>query len=138
MPRLVPAGREYAGVMSKRMLSPTAPRPFGSEVMATKSFDEVVQDLGVAHRSRAALWALVAAGPAARSAVRRGLTDPVPAVRRGCCEFLDLYYWDDETAHDVIPLLADPDPNVSWMAGHALSCERCKNDNDWAKRPPRP
>src|SRR4051812_36186575 len=119
------------------MPSPTAPRPLGSDHMATKSFEEVVHDLGVEHRSRAAVWTLVAAGARARSAVRRGLKDPVAAVRRGCCEYLDLYC-DHETAQDLIPLLADPDPDVSWMAGHALSCQRCKNDNDWAKRPLRP
>jgi len=117
------------------MQRPTAPRPFGAEHMATKSLDEVVSDLGVEHRSRAALWTLVAAGPAARPAVRRGLHDPVPAVRRGCCEYLDLY-WDDDVAAHLVSLLSDPDPGVSWMAGHALSCERCKQDDSWAKRPP--
>jgi len=67
-------------------------------------------------------------------AVKDGLSHANPRVRRGCCEFLDLY-WDDDTAQSVVALLDDPDPDVQWMAAHALSCERCKNET-WAKRPP--
>jgi HEAT repeat protein len=59
---------------------------------------------------------------------------PNPAVRRGCCEFLDLH-WDEEAATDMLELLSDPEPEVRWMAAHALNCERCKNET-WAKRAP--
>jgi hypothetical protein len=115
-----------------KMQSPTAPRPLGSERMLALSLDEVVAALGVEHLSRAALWRLVAAGADATPAVKRGLTNSNPGVRRGCCEFLDLY-WDEDAANAMVPLLEDADPDVRWMAGHALSCERCKGDH-WAKR----
>ena len=112
--------------------SPTAPRPFGYERMTLLPSDDVVDALGVAHLSRAAFWRLVALGADAVPAVKRGLEHPNPAVRRGCCEYLDLF-WDEATASVVTALLADPDPDVRWMAAHALSCDRCKNDT-WAKR----
>jgi hypothetical protein len=115
-----------------KMQSPTAPRPFGYERMVALTLDEVVDALGVEHRSRAALWRLVAAGADAIPTVTRGLTSSNPGVRRGCCEFLDLY-WDADAAKAMLPLLEDPDPDVRWMAAHALSCERCKGDH-WAKR----
>ena len=119
------------------MQSPTAPLPFGYEVAALLSFDEAVAALGVAQHSRAALWKLVAAGQDAVPAVRRGFGSPHAAVRKGCCEFLDLY-WDEDAAQEMLCLLDDPDPGVRWMAVHALSCERCKKDYGWAKRAARP
>ena len=82
---------------------------------------------------RAALWTLVAAGPGAVEAVKRGLGGSSAAVRRGCCEYLDLYA-DYEAAQAVLPLLEDSDERVRWMAAHALTCERCKADNTWIKR----
>jgi HEAT repeat protein len=101
--------------------------------MSTKTFDEVVDELGVRHRSRTALWRLVEGGDAAIPALRRGLAHANPAVRRGCCEVLDLY-GDDAAAEDLLRLVDDPDPDVRWMAAHALVCERCKSDDHWAKR----
>jgi HEAT repeat protein len=94
--------------------------------------EEVVEALGIVHLSRAAFWRLVAAGTDATPAVRRGLSSENSAVRRGCCEFLDLY-WDDEAANEMLSLAADPDPAVRWMAAHALTCERCKRET-WATR----
>jgi len=102
--------------------------------MASHTPDEVVDALGVPHRSRAAFWRLVALGPAAAAAVRRGLAHDNAAVRRGCCEVLDLQ-WDDAAGPDVAALLVDPDPDVRWMAAHALTCQRCKVDT-WSKRLP--
>ena len=112
---------------------PTAPRPFGSEQLDLLPLDGVVEALGVAHLSRAAFWRLVAIGPAAKPAVKRGLDSPDAQVRRGCCEFLDLF-WDDEVAVAVARLLDDPDEDVRWMAAHALTCDRCKKET-WATRP---
>jgi hypothetical protein len=117
-----------------RMPSPTAPHPFGYERMETLPLDDVVEALGVRHLARAALWRLVAVGADAILAVKRGLASSNPGVRRGCCEFLDLY-WDEDAAKGMLPLLEDADPDVRWMAAHALSCERCKGDH-WAKRQP--
>jgi HEAT repeat protein len=95
--------------------------------------DEVVDALGEPHLERAALWRLVAAGGEAVEAVTQGLRSPSAAVRRGCCEYLDLY-GDPEATQAVLPLLDDPDERVRWMAGHALVCERCKAQNTWVKR----
>ncbi len=94
--------------------------------------EEVVEAFGIAHLSRAAFWRLVAVGTDATPAVKRGLRSENAAVRRGCCEFLDLY-WDDEAANDMRSLVADPDTEVRRMATHALTCERCKKET-WATR----
>jgi hypothetical protein len=101
--------------------------------MAMLPVDEVVEALGVPHRSRAAFWRLVELGADAVPAVRSGLRNKDARVRRGCCEFLDLY-WDDESADAVLGLVDDPHPDVRWMAGHALSCERGKKET-WSTRP---
>ena len=112
--------------------SPALPRPLGSEHMATLGVDDVVAALGVPHRSRAAYWRLVALGDAAVPAARAGLRHPLPAVRRGCCEFLDLF-GDAASAAELQSLIDDPDADVRWMAVHALRCARCK-DETWEKK----
>jgi hypothetical protein len=118
---------------TRKMTRPVPPRPFGSEAVDGKTWDEVVDDLGVAHRSRVALWRLVRSGPAAADAVRRGLTHPNAGVRKGCCEVLDLY-WNPDCLDDLVALLDDADGGVRSMAAHALTCERCKKQTHWAKR----
>src|SRR5579864_9137381 len=118
---------------TKRSPAPSLPRPLGVERFETRSFDEVVAALGTPHVERAALWTLVAAVPEAVEAVKRGLDSSNAAVRRGCCEYLDLY-GDDEAAQALLPLLEDSDPEVRWMAAHALTCERCKTQNTWIQR----
>ena len=101
--------------------------------METLPLDTVVDALAAPHLARAALWRLVAAGADALEAVKRGLRSPDPGVRRGCCEVLDLF-GDEEAAKAMLPLLEDSHPDVRWMAGHALTCDRCKTDNTWIKR----
>jgi hypothetical protein len=118
------------------MSSPRRPRPFGSEQLATLPVAEVVGALAIPHRARAAFWRLVEIGPSALPEVRDGLSHPDPAVRRGCCEFVDLYP-DHDALADVAVLLDDPDPDVRRMAGHALACARCKRPETWEKRPVR-
>jgi HEAT repeat protein len=115
------------------MPRPISPRPFGSERIERLPLAEVVEALGIEHLSRAAFWRLVAVGTEATAAVQRGLTSDDAAVRRGCCEFLDLFF-DDEAADEMLRLLADPDAEVRRMAAHALTCERCKKET-WATRP---
>ena len=104
------------------------PRPVGFERMESLPLDDVVAALATPHVHRAALWRLVAAGPVAVPYVKRGLGNSNAAVRRGCCEFLDLYP-DDDSTHAIIALLDDSDAGVRRMAAHALSCDRCKTDN---------
>jgi HEAT repeat protein len=118
---------------TRRSPAPSLPRPLGVERFEVQSLDEVVAALGTPHHERAALWTLVAAGPEALEAVKRGLDNSSAAVRRGCCEYLDLY-GDDEAAQALVPLLEDSDDQVRWMAAHALTCERCKIQNTWIKR----
>jgi HEAT repeats len=118
---------------TKRAAAPSLPRPLGIERFDAVPLDEVVAALGIPHHERAALWTLVAAGPAAVEAVKLGLQSPSAAVRRGCCEYLDLF-GDEEAAQAMIPLLDDSDDQVRWMAAHALTCERCKTENTWIKR----
>jgi hypothetical protein len=113
------------------MTSPCAPRPFGGEVLAT-TVDEVVEDLAVEHRARAAMWRLVEARGAAIPAVRRGLSHAHPRVREGCCEVLD-HSWDEDSVSDLVARLDDEDPRVQRMPAHALECVRCKQPN-WATR----
>lgn len=115
------------------MTSPQLPRPFGSEALAMKDFDAVVEDLAVPHRSRAALRRLIEAGPRSRAAVRRGVSHPDPAVRSACCEILDKS-WDPDAYDDLAALLNDDDPTVRWRAAHTLTCERCKRRNTWVYR----
>jgi hypothetical protein len=118
---------------TKRATAPSLPRPLGVERLEALPLDEVVTSLGTPHQERAALWTLVAAGPEAVEAVKRGLRSSSAAVRRGCCEYLDLC-GDEEATRAVVPLLDDPDHRVRWMAAHALTCERCTTHNTWIKR----
>jgi HEAT repeat protein len=94
--------------------------------------DDVVASLGVPHVSRAALWWLVRVGPPAASAVRAGLSNPNPLIRRSCCELLD--HWPDP---DGLPgleaLLSDSDADVRRAAAHTLTCEHCRNGT-WATK----
>ena len=102
------------------------PRPFAGAGLDAKSLDEVVADLGVAHRARAAIWHLVGAGARATDALLRGLEHPDPAVRAGCAEVFD-HAWREDARKPLTALLDDADENVRWQAVHALTCDRCKN-----------
>jgi HEAT repeat protein len=88
-------------------------------------FDEMVADLGVAHRSRQALRGLLAAGPIATPAVRRGLAHPDPRVRAECCNVLD-HFLDEAALPELVAALNDPDAHVRARALHALACDQCK------------
>ena len=108
------------------MKSPETPHPFGGARYDGMTLDEVVADLGVAHRARAALWHLVHAGDPATPALLRGLQHPDPAVRAGCAEAFDLS-WREAARAPLTELLDDPDELVRWHAYHALTCDRCQN-----------
>jgi hypothetical protein len=92
---------------------------------ATDEFDRWVADLGIAHRAKAALRSLMAAGTLATPAVRRGLRHPDPAVRVGCCQVLD-HFLDAAALPDLMANLTHPDAAVRAWALHALACDRCK------------
>ena len=93
--------------------------------MVPQSCDELVTNLGVPHRAKAAKLALIETGPAARSAVHAGLANSDPAVVLGCIDVID-HILD---AQDLLPLLAATSHGsgrVRQRSLHALICENCK------------
>jgi len=88
-------------------------------------YSQVVEDLGVPHRARAALRTLMAAGPAATPALRRGLRHPTPEVRIGCCNVLD-HFLDEDAVPELIENLTHEHEDVRARAMHALACDNCK------------
>jgi HEAT repeat protein len=88
--------------------------------------DRRVDCLGDPHRRVGAYRALVAAGPAALPAVRRGLRHDDPRVRRQCCRVLDQLV-DQASFPDLVAMLGDPAPGVRIETLHALACDRCKS-----------
>ena len=88
-------------------------------------YDLIVEELAVKHRARGALRALMAAGPAATSAVRRGLLHDDPVVRVRCCMVLD-HHLDEAALPELIANLTHEDGDVRAWALHALACDRCK------------
>ena len=87
--------------------------------------DKLVSDLGVRHREKVALRALMAAGALATPALRAGLRHPEAAVRVGCCKVLD-HYMDEAALPELIENLEHPHAGVRAWAMHALACDRCK------------
>jgi HEAT repeat protein len=108
------------------MKSPEVPRPFGGARYRDATLDDVVADLAVAHRARAALWHLVLARGAATPALLHGLEHPDPAVRAGCAEVFD-HAWREDARAPLTALLDDDDETVRFHAFHALTCDRCQN-----------
>jgi hypothetical protein len=92
--------------------------------MISRSLDDLVQDLGVRHRSKAARRELMRRGPEATRALQRGLSDSNPAVRVGCCVVLDHHL--DASRSDLLANVAHEDAQVRRWAMHALACDRCK------------
>lgn len=64
-------------------------------------------------------------GAPALPAIRRGMRDPDPVIRRSCTSILD-HLVDDESLPDLVDALDDDDPAVCGLALHALACDRCK------------
>jgi HEAT repeat protein len=68
---------------------------------------------------------LLASGPRAVPALRRGLRHENAIVRRLCVNLLDRLV-DTESLADLVSALDDADPAVTARALHALACDRCK------------
>jgi HEAT repeat protein len=107
------------------MAARTVPRGFLGEVMSNKGYRDLVEDLAVSHRSRAALWRLVAEHDAADADIRSGLGHANAVVRARCCEVID-QAGIAEAVPELSRLLEDSDPTVRFWAGHAVACERCR------------
>ena len=93
--------------------------------MTSPRLDDLVRDLGVKHRSKAAQRELMRRGPEATRALQRGLSDADPAVRVGCCIVLD-HHLDSLAIPDLLANLGHRDAAVRRWAMHALACDRCK------------
>lgn len=92
---------------------------------ASVDYDALVADLAVRHRTKVALRALMAAGPHATPAVRRGLQHSDATIRAECCNILD-HFLDESALPELMANLEDPDAHVRARALHALACDRCK------------
>lgn len=90
-----------------------------------------VEELGIAHRAKAARRALLAAGGDAADAIRLGLHHRDPVVVVACCDLLD-HTLDEAAIPHLVECTGHPDPEVRARALHALACDRCK---DGACRP---
>ena len=91
----------------------------------TTDCDVLVADFALKHRAKQALRGLMAAGPRATPALRRGLCHPDPAVRVGCCKVLD-HFLDEAALPELIENLEHEAASVRAWAMHALACDRCK------------
>jgi HEAT repeats len=88
-------------------------------------YDLLVEQLADKRHAQAALTELMAAGPAASPALRRGLRHGEPVVRMRCCMVLDRYL-DEATRPDLLENLSHPEGRVRAWALHALACDHCK------------
>ena len=94
---------------------------------APSDFDGWVAQLGVPScRQRAKVY-LLASGPSALPALRRGLRHRKAIVRRQCVNLFDRLV-DTASLGDLVLALDDEDTTVSARALHALSCDRCKQN----------
>ena len=85
-----------------------------------------VEELGIAHRAKAARRALQAAGAQAAGAIRLGLHHRDPVVVVACCDILD-HTLDEAAIADLVECTARSDPTVRARALHALACDKCKH-----------
>jgi hypothetical protein len=94
---------------------------------AANDYDGWVHQLGVTSRRHDARLHLLNAGKPALPALRRGLENPKPMVRRTVVKILD-FLVDDETLPYLVAALEDNDAEVVGNALHSLACDRCKQD----------
>jgi HEAT repeat protein len=92
---------------------------------APADFDGWVAQLGVSSCRQRAKQHLLASGPPAVPAVRRGLQHHKAIVRRQCVNVLD-HLVDEASVPFLVGAIDDEDPAVAGRALHALACDRCK------------
>lgn len=78
-------------------------------------------------RAQRAFWHLVLTGHDALPSVRHGLESSNADVRRWATKAMD-HLVDAEGLTVLVRMLDDPDPKVRVEACHALSCDRCRDD----------
>ena len=95
--------------------------------LAGEELRALVSRLGDPGSRKAATEALLAAGPEGIAALRAGLADPDPAVRRFAARALDHVALEDETVEALVAMIrAETIPKVRSAAVHALACVGCK------------
>lgn len=103
-------------------------REMGRAIPAGGDFDGWVRLLARAgNRQRARRHLMQAGSPGALPALRRGLRDADPFVRRACASILD-HLVDEASLPDLVAALDDEDPDVVKRALHALACDTCKEN----------
>ena len=91
------------------------------------TLDELVLQLGEPDTRPLAMEALLAAGSEGIIALRQGLKDPDPVVRRFAARALDHSVLDRETVTALIELIrVETIPKVRSAAVHILACAGCK------------
>ena len=93
--------------------------------MANETYDALVEQLAEKATRRGAKQALMAAGPAATTALRAGLAHRHASVRVACCVVLD-HHLDDAAVPELLANVAHKNRKVRAWALHALACDRCK------------
>jgi HEAT repeat protein len=95
--------------------------------LAREELRTLVSSLGNPSSRTAATEALLAAGPEGRAALRAGLADPDPAVRRFAARALDHVALEDATVEALVAMIrAETIPKVRSAAVHVLACVGCK------------
>jgi hypothetical protein len=93
--------------------------------VADDTYDALVEQLADRTTRGASRRALMEAGPAATSALRRGLAHRHASVRVGCCFVLD-HHLDDAAVPELVVNVGHKNRKVRAWALHALACDRCK------------
>lgn len=112
-------------------MNESVPTTYPLQPTTSPDYWQDIEDLAVAHRAKAALRRLMAAGQEAIPALRHGLRHSDPAIRVGCCIVLD-HHLDEAAIPELIANLEHENEDVRQWAMHALACDRCK---DGACRP---
>ena len=94
---------------------------------APTDFNGWVSQLGVSSCRQRAKLHLLTSGAQAVPALKIGLKNPNPEVRRLCVRIFDQLV-DEESLADLVVALDDPDPEVVGATLHALACDRCKQN----------
>lgn len=89
--------------------------------------DSLVDGFGPATDRYAIYERLIAVGPSALPAIRRGLSSTDWHVRHWSAICLDRMA-DADALSALVPLLEDPVPKVRLWAVHSLACDHCRDD----------
>ena len=93
-----------------------------------ESLEELIEELGIPHRARAAYRTLLSIGRRALPSVLAGLEHDNGAVRSACTRLMDRLALTESLAI-LVGLCQDPEPSVRIHALHALACDRCKAED---------